>query len=127
MNQHFDFISQSVNLFREVSTALLSGSEQMISLQLDGAQSCVARGSDHWRLVCSGLNAMQGPGPSADMVQSGMRNAIAMTRDNVLAASDYQLAALHLLRRQGTELQKAIAESFNQHLANIGREHVPGK
>ena len=118
MNQQFDFFSRSVNLFRDLSTALLSSSEEIISLQLDSAQACVTRGSDQLRTACSDLNAMQQPNLSSDAVQSGMCNAIAMARDNVLATSDYQLEALSLLQHQGSKLQKVIADLFNEHLAD---------
>lgn len=117
MNQQFDFFSRSVNLFRDLSTALLSSSEEIISLQLDSAQACVTRGSDQLRTACSDLNAMQQPDLSSDAVQSGMCNAIAMARDNVLATSDYQLEALSLMQHQGSKLQKVIADLFNEHLA----------
>lgn len=58
---------------------------------------------------------MQTPNLSSDAVQSGMRNAITMTRDNLLAASDYQLETLRLLQRQGNELQKVIADLLDEH------------
>ena len=118
MNQQFDFFSRSVNLFRNVSTALLSSSEEIISLQLDSAQASVARGSDQLRTACSDLNAMQQPNLSSDAVQSGLCNAIAMARDNVLATSDYQLEALSLMQHQSSKLQKVIADLFNEHLAD---------
>ena len=118
MNQQFDFFSRSVNLFRDLSTALLSSSEEIISLQLDSAQACVTRGSDQLRTACSDLNAMQQQDLSSDAVQSGMCNAIAMARDNVLATSDYQLEALSLMQHQGSKLQKVIADLFNEHLAD---------
>lgn len=120
MDQQFDFFSRSVNLFRNMSTAMLSSSEKMISLQLDSAQACVTRGSEQFRAVCSDLNGMKQPKLSSDAVQFGMRNAIAMTRDNVLATSGYQLEALSLLQRQGSELQKIITDLFNEHLAVAG-------
>lgn len=118
MNQQFDFFSRSVNLFRDLSTALLSSSEEIISLQLDSAQACVTRGSDQLRTACSDLNAMQQPDLSSDAVQSGMCNAIAMARDNVLATSDFQLEALSLMQHQGSKLQKVITDLFNEHLAD---------
>ena len=118
MNQQFDFFSRSVNLFRDLSTALLSSSEEIISLQLDSAQACVTRGSDQLRTACSDLNAMQQPDLSSDAVQLGLCNAIAMARDNVLATSDYQLEALSLMQHQGSKLQKVIADLFNEHLAD---------
>jgi len=121
MNQPLDFFSRSVNLFRNMSTAMLSSSEEMISLQLDSAQACVARGSEQFRTACSDVNAMQTPNLSTDAVQSGMRNAITMTRDNLLAASDYQLETLRLLQRQGNELQKVITDLLDEHLADTGK------
>lgn len=118
MNQQFDFFSRSVNLFRNLSTALLSSSEEIISLQLDSAQACVTRGSDQLRTACSDLNAMQQPHRSSDAMQLGMCNAITMARDNVLATSDYQLEALSLMQHQGSKLQKVITDLFNEHLAD---------
>ena len=118
MNQQFDFFSQSVNLFRNFSTALLSSSEEIIALQLDSAQASVTRGSDHFRAACSDLNAMQQPLLSSDAVRLGMCNAIQMVRDNVLATSDYQLEALNLMQHQGSKLQKAVADSLKEHLAD---------
>lgn len=64
---------------------------------------------------------MQTPNLSSDAVQSGMRNAITMTRDNLLAASDYQLETLRLLQRQGNELQKVITDLLDEHLADTGK------
>ena len=118
MNQQFDFFSQSVNLFRNFSTALLSSSEEIIALQLDSAQASVTRGSDHLKAAYSDLNAMQQPNLSSDAVQLGMCNAIAMARDNVLATSDYQLEALSLMQHQESKLQKAVADSLKEHLAD---------
>jgi hypothetical protein len=118
MNQQFDFFSQSVNLFRNFSTALLSSSEELIALQLDSAQASITRGSDHLRAACSDLNAMQQPLLSSDAVRLGMCNAIRMVRDNVLATSDYQLEALNLMQHQGSKLQKVVADSLKEHLAD---------
>lgn len=98
-----------------------------MSLQLDGAQSCVTRGSDQLRSVCSDLTTIQQSKLSSDTVQVSMRNAIAMTRDNVLATSDHQLETLRQLQRQGAELQKVITDSFDQHLANVERERLHGE
>jgi hypothetical protein len=119
MNQQFDFFSQSVNLFRNFSTALLSSSEEIIALQLDSAQASVTRGSDHFRAACSDLNAMQQPLLSSDAVRLGMCNAIRMVRDNVLATSDYQLEALNLMQHQGSKLQNAVADSLKERLADV--------
>lgn len=117
MNPQFDFFSRSVDLFRNLSTALLTGSEEIGSLQLDSAQASITRGSKQLRAACSALGAMQQPVQSSEAVQMGIHNAITMTRDNVLAASDYQMEALRLLQQQGTELQKVIADSLNEQLA----------
>jgi hypothetical protein len=51
-------------------------------------------------------------------VRLGMCNAIQMVRDNVLATSDYQLEALNLMQHQGSKLQKAVADSLKEHLAD---------
>ncbi|HJV91968.1 MAG TPA: hypothetical protein VJ572_00770, partial [Azonexus sp.] len=48
--------------------------------------------------------------------QDGVRSSIEMTRDAVLAATDYQTASLRLLQDQAAELQKLISSSLNEQL-----------
>lgn len=131
MNLQFDPLSRNINLFRNLSSTLLSGSEELMSWQIDSAQSFLTRGSQQLKAALADAGSAQEPAHWPETVQSGMRNAIRMTRDCLVATTDYQMEAMRLLQEQGAETQKLITAALNEQLVNIdvvgSREKRSGK
>lgn len=119
MNLQFDPLSRNINLFRNLSSTLLSGSEELMSWQIDSAQSFLTRGSQQLKAALADAGSAQEPAHWPETVQSGMRNAIRMTRDCLVATTDYQMEAMRLLHEQGAETQKLITAALNEQLVNI--------
>lgn len=112
MSQQFDFISRSVDLFRNLSTAMLSGSEELISTQLDSAQAYISRGSQQLMDALSGAAAGQDAESRSEAMQAGMRSAMEMGRDAVLETSELQVETLRLLHQQAAETQRILRDSL---------------
>lgn len=86
----------------------------MISWQLDSAQALIALGSQQLRTVLSDASAAQEPEQWSETVPAGLRNAIQMTRDCLLAASDYQMDGLRLLQKQAAEARQLVSDSLSE-------------
>ncbi|WP_153147814.1 hypothetical protein [Dechloromonas sp. H13] len=112
MNEQFEQFSQSMSLFRDLGTVTLSGSEEMIFWQLDSAQAFIALGSQQLRMVLSEASAAQDPEHWSEIVPAGMRNALQVARDCVLAASDCQMEGLRIFQRQAAEARQLFTESL---------------
>lgn len=119
MNEQFDQFSHSIDFFRNLGAVTLSGSQELIAWQLDSAQALIALGSQQLRTVLSDASAAQEPEQWSAAVPTGLRNAIQMTRDCLLAASDYQMNGLHLLQKQAAEAHQLLSESFSEQLPKI--------
>lgn len=114
-----DSISRNMDLFRELNTSLLSSSEAFASWQFDSLQALITRNGQQLRAIWSDAGSAQEPAKWSETVQSGMRNAININRDYLIAATDYQMETLRLLQEMGAEMQQLITEAMNEQLANI--------
>ena len=114
MNEQFDRFSHSIDFFRNLGAVTLSGSQKLIAWQLDSAQALIALGSRQLRTVLSDAGATQEPEQWSAAVPAGLRNAIQMTRDCLLAASDYQMDGLRLLQKQAVEARQLLSESLSE-------------
>ena len=114
MNEQFEQFSHSIDFFRNLGAVTLSGSQELIAWQLDSAQALIALGSRQLRTVLSDAGATQEPEQWSAAVPAGLRNAIDMARDCVLAASDYQMEGLHLLQKQAAEARQLLSESLSE-------------
>ena len=119
MNEQFEPFSQRIDFFRNLGTVSLSGSQALISWQLDSVQSFIALGSQHMRSVMSDASVVNEPEQWSEAVPSGLRSAIEITRDCVLAASDCQMEGLRLLQKQVAEARQLLADSFSAQSPNI--------
>lgn len=114
-----DPLSRNVDLVRNLSTSFLSGSGEFASWQFDSIQAAITRGSQLLRASWADACAAQEPANWSDAVQNGMRNAIKMKRDYLIAATDYQMETMRLLQEMGAEMQQAFTEALNEQLVNI--------
>jgi len=114
MNEQFDRFSHSIDFFRNLGAVTLSGSQKLIAWQLDSAQALIALGSRQLRTVLSDAGAAREPEQWSEAVPTGLRNAIQMTRDCLLAAADYQMDGLRLLQKQAAEARQLLSESLSE-------------
>lgn len=126
-----DPFSRSVEFFRDLGTSLLSGSEVFASWQFDSLQESVTRNTRQLRSAVTGASTAQEPAQWPETIQNGMRNAIKMSRDYLIAATDYQMESLRLLQGLGTDMQQIVTEAMNEQLVTIdmvaSREKRNGK
>jgi len=108
MNPQFDFFSRSVELFRGLSDVFLENSEELIALQIDSGKAYVNRGSNQLRLAISEVFATE----SSAALQTGFCKSFELTREAVLANSQYQVETLRLLQLQAAERQQRLQVSF---------------
>ena len=113
MNEQFDQFSQSIDFFRNLGIVSLSGSQELISWQLDNTQSFIALGSQQLRNVMSDAGAVHNPEQWPEAVPTGLRSAIDITRDCLLTASACQIEGLRLLEKQVAEARNLLAESLS--------------
>ena len=114
-----DPLSRNVDLFRNLSTSFLSGSEVFSSWQFDSIQALITRHSQQLRAIWSDARAAQEPAQWSEALQSGMRNAIKMNRDCLIASTDYQMETLRLLQDMSSEMQQVMTDAMNEQLVNI--------
>lgn len=119
MDFQSDALSSNFDLFRNLSTSFLSSSEVFSSWQFDSIQALLTRNSQQLRTIWSDAGALQEPAKWPDAVQSGMRNAIKINRDYLIASTDYQMESMRLLQEMGTEMQQLITAAMNEQLVNI--------
>ncbi|MFZ2266776.1 MAG: hypothetical protein WAV95_04280 [Azonexus sp.] len=122
MNLQFDPVSSQFNFLRSLGSSLLAGSEELISWQIDSTQAFVTRSSQQLKATLSGMAAAQKAENPQDAWQSLMHNTLEMTRDTLLASTDYQMESMRLLQKHGTESQKALAEAVHEQFAKIGAD-----
>ena len=114
-----DFLARNFELTRNLSGSFLAGFEDFASWQFDTIQASITRSSQQLRSIWSDLGAAQEPANWSEMVQSGMRNAIKMNRDYLIATTDYQMETLRLIQEMSAEMQQAITEAMNEQLVTI--------
>lgn len=119
MNEQFDQFSHSIDFFRNLGVVTLSGSQELIAWQFDSAQALIALGSQQLRTVLSDARATQEREQWSEAVPTGLRNAIQMTRDCLLAVSDYQMDGLRLLQKQAAEARQLLSDSLSEQSPNI--------
>lgn len=117
MTQQLDSFFQGIELSRKLGTQALSGFEKIVALQLDHTQAFIGRSSKQLKAAYSARSIGQDPAQWAEAFQDGLRSSVEMTRDAMLAATDYQTASLRLLQDQAAELQKLVSSSLNEQLA----------
>lgn len=114
-----DYFARNLALTRNLSGSFLAGFEDFASWQFDSIQASITRGSQQLRGIWSDLGAAQEPANWSETVQSGMRNAIKMNRDYLIATTDYQMETLRLIQEMSAEMQQAITEALNEQLVSI--------
>jgi hypothetical protein len=114
MIQQYDQFSKSIfDLFRNLGAVSLSSSQELITWQINSAEVLFSVGSKQLRTVLSDIGAAKEPDQWPEAVQAGLRNAIEMTRDSVVAVADCQLEGMRLLPKQVDETRRFFAESFS--------------
>lgn len=119
MKQQFDLYFEGIELSRKLSIQALGGFEKLVARNLDLTEAFVGRTSQLLKAASSGKSIGQEPAQWAEAFQNGLRDSIELTRDAVLAATDYQTEAMHLLQDQAAEMQKLISATFSEQLGAI--------
>lgn len=119
MNEQLNLFPHTMDLFHNLCTLTLSGSHELVSWQLDCAEGFLALGTRQLRPLQFNSNATQGPEQWSEAVQLGFRNAIQMTRDCVIVASDCQMAGLHLIQKQAAEARKLLFDALGEQSPGI--------
>jgi len=119
MIQDFDFMSQSIDLFRQLSGAMLSGSEELIAANLDSAQALVSRCSKQLRAAISDVRSLETPEQASAAQLAGIRIPFELTRHAVLATSECHVKSLRLLQQQAAEAHQLLCDTFAPTLAAL--------
>jgi hypothetical protein len=114
-----DPLSRNIDLIRNLSDSILSGSEVFAAWQFDSMQALVTRSSQQLRTAWADAGAAQEPAKWSETLQNGMRNAIKLNRDYLIASTDYQMETMRLLQDMSSEMQQLITEAMNEQLVNI--------
>lgn len=126
-----DSFSRNLELFRDLSTSMLSGSEAYAAWQFDSLLESVARGIQQLRTPLAEVSSVQEASQWPETIQNSMRFAIKVSRDNLIAASDYQMESLRLLQGLGNEIRQRMTDAMNEQLVAIdvvaSREKRQGK
>lgn len=117
MNLQSNLLFRNINLFHNLGNALLSGSGEFMSWQIDSTQAFITRSSQQLRTVWSDMSAAQAPAQWPEMLQNGMHKAIKLNHDYVVASTDYQMESMRLLQEQLGEVQEILVESFSEQIA----------
>lgn len=119
MTPQFAPFTSNINLFRNLSSALLTGSAEFLSWQIDSTQAFITRSSQQLKAALSDLGSVQEPEQWPETMQNGLLKALKLSQDFLLASTEYQMESLRLLQAQSTETQKAIAEALNEQFAMV--------
>ena len=117
MTQQLDSFFLGIELSRKLGTQALTGFEKIVALNLDHTQEFIGRSSKQLKAAYTERNIGQEPAQWAEAFQDGLRSSIELTRDAMLAATDYQSESLRLLQDMAAELQKLVSTSLNEQLA----------
>lgn len=120
MNLQSDPLSRNINLFRNLGKALLSGSGEFMSWQIDSTQAFITRSSQELRTVWSDMGSAPESAQWPEMLQNGMHKAIKLNRDYLAASTDHQRESMRLLQEQLGEVQEILVESFSEQIAASG-------
>lgn len=119
MNQQLAPLFQSIDLSSKLRALALSNFEELMALDFDHTQGLVERGTQQLREACSERGISREASELPEAIQSGMHVFIDLTRDTLLAVTDYQVAKFRLMQDQAMEAQKEISAAFKHHLALI--------
>jgi hypothetical protein len=119
MNQQLAPLFQSIELSSKLRDLALSNFEELMTLEFDRAQELVERGTQQLRDACSDRGISREASELPEAIQSGMQVFINLTRDTMLAVTDYQVAKYRLMQNQGIEVQKEISAVFKHQLTLI--------
>lgn len=114
-----DSLTRNIDLFRNLGTSFLSASETFAAWQFDSMQALITRNGQQLRAIWSNAGSAQEPAKWPDTVQNGLRNAVKMNRDYLIAATDYQMETMRLFQDISAEMQQVITEAMNEQLVNI--------
>ena len=119
MTQQFDFLSRSIDLFRMLSSDLMTDSKDLVITQLDSAQEYLARHSQQLRDTLADLHSLQGPGQSSIVAEASLRNTLEMTRGIVATDDEIQMRTLHLIQKNATKTQQMLHDAQGVFMAAI--------
>lgn len=120
MPTEFDSYSRNVQLFRDLSSPLLAGSEKLMGLQLDTAQALIFNGSQQLKTSLSEIAATREPAQWPETVRICLQRALNLTQDFLHATTAYQMESLRLLHEQGAATQKIIANALSEQFVIAG-------
>jgi hypothetical protein len=119
MNQQLAPLFQGLDLSTKLRALALANFEELMSLEFDHAQDFLGRGTQQLRDACTDCGVSREASELPEAFQSTMHSFIDLTRDTMIAITDYQVAKLRLAQNQASEAQKEISAAFKQHLALI--------
>jgi len=119
MNQQLAPLFQGIDLSSKLRALALSNFEELMALEFDHTQGLVERGTQQLRDACSDRGISREASELPEAIQSGMHVFIDLTRDTMLAVTDYQVAKFRLVQNQASEVQKEISAAFKHQLTLI--------
>src|SRR5664279_6396554 len=100
MNQQLAPLFQSIDLSSKLRASALSNFEELMTLEFDHAQEFIERGTKQLRDACSDRGISGEASELPEAIQSGIHVFIDLTRDIMLAVTDYQVAKFRLMQEQ---------------------------
>lgn len=119
MNLQFDPLSRNSELLRSLSATTLAGSEELVSWQIDSIQAFIIRSSQQFKAGLSDIAAVYEPATWQEGLQNLMLDTLKMSRDTLLAGTDYQMESMRLLQKRAAEVQEALVAALNEQPGNF--------
>jgi hypothetical protein len=119
MNQQLAPLFQSIDLSSKLRAQALSNFAELMTLELDHAQELVERGAQQLRDACTDGGISREASELPEAIQSGMHVFIDLTRDVMLAITDFQVTKFRLMQDQAIDAQKEISAVFKHQLTLI--------
>lgn len=112
MSTEFDSHARNLQLARDLSSPLLTGSEKLLGLQLDTTQTLIFSGSKQLKAILSEIAATRETDQWAVTLQICLQGTWNLIQDFLHATTVYQMESLRLLQEQGAATQQAIANAL---------------
>lgn len=112
MSTEFDSHARNLQLARDLSSPLLTGSEKLLGLQLDTTQTLIFSGSKQLKTILSEIAATRETDQWPVTLQICLQGTWNLIQDFLHATTVYQMESLRLLQEQGAATQQAIANAL---------------
>jgi hypothetical protein len=116
MIQKVDGFIRVADSLRNLCSFALTGTEDLICLQLECAEVFFNRNSKQVRAALASMDNLQEPGQWPAGLHPGIEETNAMLRDTVVSAMDFQIKSFQLTHRVAGNMQKLLSSVIIEQL-----------